>query len=155
MEKSYEVLKSVIDKVGAKVVASKLGLSQSMIYKWCQESEDAPDKILPSGAANPLDRIQIIYELTKDPELINWICQMAQGYYVKNPSEAKINVDTKVLKNIHRFIKEFSETLDAISQSYADKKITQEEAKGIRKEWEELKRIGEGFVTACEQGKFN
>lgn len=154
MKKSYKVLKKAIDNVGTKAVAAKLKVSNTLVYKWCQEKEEK-DGPIASGAANPLDRIRMIYEATDDIELINWICQIADGYYVKNPSKDKVTSDARVMKNIHKFIREFSETLDAISDSYADKSITTDEAKKIRKEWEDLKRIGEGFVKACEMGKFD
>ncbi len=109
-----------------------------------------------SGAANPLDRLQKIYEITQDPEIIKWMCQMADGYFVQNPSKNKKLVDASILKNIQAFIKEFSETLDVISASYnKGKRITEQEAKKIRKEWEDLKSIGEGFVMDCESGQFN
>lgn len=154
MKKSYKILKQAIDKVGVKTVTAKLKISSTLVYKWCQEKEEK-DGPIASGAANPLDRIKAVYDMTQDIELINWICQAADGYYVKNPSKEKITSDTKVMKSIHGFIKEFSETLEAISHSYSDKSITMDEAKKIRKEWEDLKRIGEGFVQACELGKFD
>ena len=57
---SHEVLKQSVSDLGVKSVASDLGLSTSLIYKWCQpsEAEDA------SGADNPLDRLAKVYELT-------------------------------------------------------------------------------------------
>ncbi len=154
MRKSYEVLKKAIAKVGVKKVAAELNVSQSLVYKWCQASQ-IPEIWLASGANNPLDRIKRIFELTHDQAIINWVCQLDEGYYVKNPHD-QVNVDSGVMNNIHHLIKEFSETLDAISRSYSDdKRISREEAKDIRKEWEDLKRIGEGFVLACESGRFD
>ncbi len=35
--KSHEVLKQVIEEVGAKRVAADLKVSNSLVYKWCQE----------------------------------------------------------------------------------------------------------------------
>ena len=154
MRKSFEVLKQAIFKVGVKKVASELNVSQSLVYKWCQESQD-PDVWLSSGANNPLDRIKKIYELTGEPAIIHWVCQMGAGYFVKNPNEP-VSIDSRVMNNIHHLIKEFSETLDAISRSYGDdKRISCDEAQFIRKEWEDLKRIGESFVLACEAGRFD
>ncbi|MGE0268236.1 MAG: phage regulatory CII family protein [Candidatus Omnitrophota bacterium] len=155
MQKSYEVLKNGIEKVGAKLVAAKLNVSQSLVYKWCQDSDEA-NKIIPSGAANPLDRVQQIYDATQDPEMINWICQKADGFFARNPKDNEFpTIGAKVLKNVHMLIKEFSEALEAISQSYDEgKRITRKESDRIRKEWEDLKCIGEGFVRACESGKF-
>jgi len=156
MQKSYLVLKKAIESAGVKAVSAQMNLSQSLIYKWCQDSEECDEVIQASGAANPLDRLQKIYEVTQDESMIAWACEMADGYFVKNPPKGKGSVDVNILKNIQRFIKEFSEALDVISESYnRGKRITEQEAKKIRKEWEDLKRVGEGFVGACESGKFN
>ena len=80
--KSYEVLRKAIDQVGVKIVAAELNLSPALIYKWCQECAKDDPELVASGAVNPLDRINEIYEKTKDVELINWICRMANGYFV-------------------------------------------------------------------------
>lgn len=154
MLKSHEVLKKAIEKSGVKSVASDLKLSTALVYKWCQELSDKDDPSV-SGAINPLDRIQQIYDKTKDAELINWVCQMANGYFVENALVDEPR-ELRIFKNIQKMIKEFSETLEKISECFDnDQKITRQEAAQIRKEWEDLKRIGEGFVFACELGKFN
>lgn len=155
MEPSYKILKQAIHKAGAKTVAAELGLSLSLIYKWCQDRGTDVTYPLPSGTQNPLDRLKKIYELTGDDDLIHWVCRMGQGYFVRNTAGQHPSCDAHVLRNIQNFIKEFSETLDAIARSYNnDKRISLDEAKAIRKEWEQLKRIGEGFVRACEDGRF-
>lgn len=155
MQESYEILKKSIERVGAKKIAPQLGLSQSLVYKWCQRLADE-ESWQQGGAVNPLDRIKQIYEITQDEDLINWVCQIADGYFVKNPNIKKQNRDAEALKNIQLFIKEFSEALDAISKSYDDdKSIDAKEAIKIRKAWEGLKRVGEAFVRECEKGDFN
>ncbi len=155
MQESYHILKKAIAQVGAKKIAAKLGLSQSLIYKWCQKVSDE-QSWLQAGAVNPLDRIKQIYEATTDEDLINWVCQIADGYFVKNQSLKRINPDVEALKNIQLFIKEFSQALDAISKSYDDdKRIDAKESVKIRKAWENLKRVGEAFVRECEHGDFD
>jgi len=152
--KSYEVLKKAIERVGVKSIAAELKLSAPLVYKWCQEPSDKDDPSI-AGAINPLDRIKEIYEKTKDVDLISWICQMANGYFVENELVDEPR-NVHIFKNIQRLVKEFSETLGKISECFEnDQKITRQEAAQIRKEWEDLKRIGEGFVFACELGKFN
>jgi hypothetical protein len=152
---SYEVLKKAFAKPGAKKIAAELGLSQSLVYKWSQNKAD-PESWQQGGAVNPLDRIKQLYELTGDAELINWLCQTADGYFVKNPAVKKSSRDAQALRNIQLFIKEFSEALDAISKSYDDdKSIDSKEAVKIRNAWEDLKRVGEAFVRECEKGDFN
>ncbi len=154
--KSHEALKKAIDRVGAKTIAAELNLSSALIYKWCQECSKEDSNLTMSGAINPLDRIKEIYEKTKDVELIDWICRMANGYFVQNALIDQDTYDARVFKNTQKLIKQFSDTLEKISDCFDnDSKITSKEAASIRKEWEELKSIGEGFVYACELGKFN
>lgn len=154
MEKSYKVLKEAVDKVGAKKVASELGVSTALVYKWCQKPADDRD-FEASGANNPIDRLEKIYKLTKDQSLIDCLCELANSYRVDNFSDTDKMNKKDVVDIIPRIIKEFSETLDAISKSYNDDKlIDEDEAKLIRKEWNELKSLTEGFVRACEEGVF-
>ena len=145
MIQSHEVLKNAMEKVGVKSVASSLGVSAALVYKWCE----------PDAAANPLDRLKQIYDLTHDPEIIHWVCRLADGYLVPNPPAAEPSRDERFFVNTQKMIQEFSDTLEKISDCFGDKKISGEEARSIRKEWEDLKRTGEGFVRACETGRFN
>ncbi len=154
MNESYEVLRSAIERVGAKKVAANLGLSMSLIYKWCQKPPDDED-FMASGAANPLDRLRLIYELTGDEAVIDWMCGCAGGYLVKDLPHKDAG-EAQMFFQIQCLIKEFSEALDAISKSYENgHRITIEESKRIRKEWNDLKRIGESFVRACESGEYD
>ncbi len=156
MKESYKILRQAIDKVGVKKVAAEFNISTAMIYKWCENPAPAISYKDASGAVNPLDRIRKIYEITADPAIIQWVCQIADGYFVENALPKKDYTSTQVLINMQKIIKEFSETLNKISEAYADdKKIDAQEAAAIRKEWEDLKRIAEAFVRACESGKFN
>lgn len=155
MQESYQILKKTIERVGVKKVAMQMGLPQSLVYKWCQKAADE-ESWRQGGAVNPLDRIKQIYDMAQDIELINWIYQIADRYFVKNSPVKRSNPDGHALKNIQLFIKEFSQALDIISKSYDnDKKIDIKESAKIRKAWEGLKRVGEAFVTECEHGDFN
>jgi len=156
MKKSYLVLRKAVDKIGVKKLAAELKCSHSLIYKWCQDKSVAPGGVTASGAANPLDRLRKVYDLSQDLDIVQHMCQAADGYFVENETFSRKQCDSTVLKNIQAFIKDFSETLDVISESYNnEKRITLSEAKRIRKEWEDLKRTGEGFVRACELGRFD
>ena len=54
-----------------------------------------------------------------------------------------------------KILQEFSDLLDAVSSSVEnDGDIDAKEAKRIRREWEDLKRITESFVVACERGVY-
>jgi hypothetical protein len=154
MKKSNEVLKNAFEKTGFKAISSDLKLSTVLLYKWCQDFS-VTNKGTFRGAINPLERIAQLYGKTKDVEIINWICQKANGYFVQNNLIDEDALDAKLFNNTQRIIKEFSETLEKISECCNDGKISHKEAESIRKEWEDLKRVGESFVFACELGKFN
>src|ERR1043166_1923293 len=78
--KSNELLRQVCKKKGFKNVASESGLALSCIYKWCE-----PDGSKASGALNPLERVALLLQITKDPRLAQWVCECAGGYFVPNP----------------------------------------------------------------------
>ncbi len=156
MKETYKVLKKAFDRVGIKKIASSLKVSSALVYKWSQNPAQVYSYKTASGAKNPLDRIYKIYEVTEDPQILQWLCKAAGGYFVQDQSLVQIPKEKDVLVNIQQFIKEFSETLDKISECYSDDgKISKKEAKEIRAEWEDLKCMGEGFVMACEAGKYS
>ena len=136
---SHEVIRQALDKVHVKEVAEKMGLSLSLVYKWGQD-----DEVKGSGAANPLDRVRHLYELTQDDSLIHWLCQRAQGVFVKNPPTSR-KPTREVMPATQEIVQQFADLLAAISQ---------EESEKIRHEWDELKRLTERFVKWCEAGDF-
>ncbi len=147
---SYEVMKKSVSDLGVKSVASDLGLSTSLIYKWCQpsDSEDA------SGADNPLDRLARVYELTGDRGPIEWLCRLADGYFVENVTTEDVDA-IPLLHMTRRIVREFSDLLDVLTESIEnDGMIDSDESIKIRKEWEELKSSAESFVSACEKGVY-
>ena len=74
---SHEVLREVLEKCNAKQVASDMGLSLSLIYKWAE-----PAEMHGSGTANPLDRIEALVRCSGDERLVQWICERAGGTYL-------------------------------------------------------------------------
>ena len=148
---SHEVLKKSVSDLGVKSVASDLGLSTSLIYKWCQPSDTEES----SGAGNPLDRLAKVHELTGDTGPIKWLCQQADGYFVRNKPCEDIEA-VPLLHMTRRIVREFSELLDVLTESIEnDGVIDLDESKKIRKEWEELKSSAESFVSCCEKGVYN
>lgn len=140
--KSHEVIKQTVDALGAKKVASELGVSLSLLYKWSEPTDE-------SGAANPLDRVAQLSRITQDPRCVMWLCQQMNGVYVKNPQPLGGRLD--VMRETQRLLKEFSDLLMAVSNAWEDAKVSGEEADKIRAEWDELKSIAETFVVACEE----
>ena len=147
---SHEALKKAINTKGVKAVAAEMNLSASLVYKWCKE-HDSPDDW---GANNPLDRILKIVEVTEDTGPIHWLCQSVNGFFVENPLRQG-SQDTPFLQATQKMLGEFSEMLQAVSESYGnDGSIDTGEAEHIRREWEELKTLAERFVVSCEQGGY-
>jgi len=149
---SHEVLKQTVNHLGVKAIASDMGLSTSLIYKWCQPKEEVDS----SGADNPLDRIMRIYKLTGDRSPVEWLCQNIGGFFVKNhPVEMQDGDFFQPLKATQEILSEFSQLLEVVSQSIEDDQlIDTREAANIRRVWENLKSITESFVVACEAGKY-
>lgn len=152
--KSWELLREATDRVGVKAVAARLHLSAALIYKWCQEPKSAdPDA---SGARNPLDRLLLLYEITQDARLINWVCQAANGFFTPNPQLHPRSHGEQLLGTTQRVVQDFGELLSDICRSIEnDGVISPDEADTIRQSWERLKMQAESFVVACERGIYS
>lgn len=146
---SYELLREVLQKCSAKQIAGDLGLSLSMIYKWAEP----PEETAGSGASNPLDRIEALLRCTNDPRIVQWICQRAGGFFIKNPKLHNPHPDY-LIPATNEIIQEFADLLAVVANAAADNTISAEEAKKIRARWEELKAVTESFVRCCEEGNF-
>ncbi len=145
---SHEVMREVLKKTSAKLIAAEMGLSLSLIYKWAEPPVDESG----SGAGSPLDRVGELIRITGEVRVAQWVCEQAGGFFIRNPknlprSQALIPVTNDI-------VHEFADMLATIATSSADSVITKDEAKNIRARWEELKTVTEGFVAACEGGNF-
>jgi hypothetical protein len=146
---SHEILREIFQECSPKQVASELGLSLSMIYKWAEP----PDISAGSGSTNPLDRIEALLRCTEDRRLVQWICQRAGGFFILNPKVNKPH-PSYLIPATNEIVQEFADLLAVIATAAADNQITQKEAQQIRARWEELKCVTESFVSCCEQGNF-
>ena len=145
--KSHELLHDVFDRSSPKQVAEDLGVSVSLVYKWAEPPEQG------SGAANPLDRIDGLLQSTKDPRIVEWLCNRAGGFFVRNPTMAKPGAYA-VVPATNKIVQEFADMLGVIASAALDNSITPTEANKIRDRWEDLKSVTENFVTCCEKGNF-
>jgi hypothetical protein len=143
---SHEVMKEVLRRTSAKQVAAELGLSLSLIYKWAEAPDDA------SGANGPLDRVAQLIRVTQDPRIAQWVCEQSGGFFIPNPDQLPANRPLMPVTN--DIVQEFADMLATIAQASADNVITKDEAKTIRRRWEELKSVTEGFVQSAEKGAF-
>jgi hypothetical protein len=146
---SHELLREVFQKCSPKQVAAELGLSLSMIYKWAEPG----DPTAGSGSTNPLDRIDALIRCSKDPHLVQWICQRAGGFFIQNPKTTNPH-PAYLIPATNEIVQEFADLLAVVAAAAADNQITQRESKQIRARWEELKSVTETFVACCEEGNF-
>lgn len=146
---SHELLREIFQECSPKQVAADLSLSLSMIYKWAEP----PDQAAGSGSTNPLDRVEALLRCTRDERLVQWLCQRAGGFFIRNP---KTNAPHPafLIPATNQIVQEFADLLAVVATAAADNHITEKEAKQIRARWEELKCVTEGFVACCEQGNF-
>src|SRR5205809_4434291 len=144
---SHEILREIFQECSPKQVASELGLSLSMIYKWAEP----PDPAAGSGSTNPLDRLEALLRCTNDRRLVQWICQRAGGFFILNPKTNKPH-PSFLIPATNEIVQEFADLLAVIASAAADNQITRKEAQQIRARWEELKTVTESFVACCEEG---
>lgn len=143
---SYEVMREVLKKTSAKQIAADLNLSLSLIYKWAEPTEDGV------GATGPLDRVAQLLRSTRDVRLAQWVCEQADGFFIRNPHNLPPN--QPLIPATNDIVQEFADMLATIAQASADNTISGEEARTIRRRWEDLKIVTEGFVRAAESGSF-
>ena len=119
-----------------------------MIYKWAEppQADSAP-------SANPLDRVAALVHCSNDARIVQWICQNAGGFFVKNPRTTNAHPDY-LMPATNEIVQEFADLLAVIASAAADNQINRTEAKTIRARWEELKSVTETFVSCCEAGNF-
>jgi regulatory protein CII len=153
--KSYEVIRNAVEDQGVKAVAAALKVSAALVYKWCEPPAEQDDPEA-SGAKNPLDRVRDLYLLTKDIHLIRWLCNEAGGFFVTNPvPELRKSADEAIFSETREMVRDFSELLEAVTQSTEDDgRIDAEEADKIRQKWEDLKACVEHFALSCEKGQY-
>ena len=144
---SHELLRDVFQKVSPKQAAAELGLSLSMVYKWAEPPDQS------SGAVNPLDRVAVLMQCSKDSQIPQWLCQKAGGFFVKNPRPNGTH-PLHLVPAMHTVVQDFADLLSDMAAASHDSQITPVESKSIRSRWEELKSVTEEFVRCCENGDF-
>ena len=149
MMDSAEALRTAVKEVGVKRVAAALGVSTSLVYKWCERARNE-DGSPGSGTPNPLDRLALLIEITGDERPVGWLAEAAHGFFTRNPSGRPAS-GLGLLRQTQVIVKEFADLLESIEDSLADGIIEPVEAVHIRREWESLKSAGEMLVVSCER----
>lgn len=148
---SYEILRDAFEKTSPKEIASELGISLSLVYKWSQPPEEEGQG---SGSKNPLDRATELIRLTRDIRIIQWLCHQSGGFFVRNPKTTEEH-HREVGPATNSIIQQFADLLESITTAASDHTISEAESERIRRHWSDLKTTTEGFVRACEQGNFD
>jgi hypothetical protein len=146
--KSHELLREIVHEGNPKQLADDLGLSVSMIYKWAEPAGENQ-----SGTPNPLDRVGTLIRSSGRTDIAQWVCEQAGGYFVKNTAEK--TSPPALLEATHKLVQEVAEVLSVVSAAAVDNRIGADESKAIRRRWERMKSLTEGFVRACEAGDFH
>jgi hypothetical protein len=144
---SHEVMKEVLKTTSAKQIAAEMNLSLSLVYKWAEPIEEG------GVSTSPLERVGQLVRITKDPRVAQWVCEQADGFFIRNPHN--LPATPHLIPATNDIVREFADMLATIAQASADSTITKDEARGIRRRWEELKSVTEAFVRAAETGGFN
>ena len=109
---SHEVLREVFENCSAKQIAADLDLSLSLVYKWAEPpTQDGP----PTG--NPLERVAALYRCSKDERLLQWLCQQAGGFYIKNPKTHHAHPDY-LIPATNEILQEFADLLAVIASAW-------------------------------------
>ena len=146
---SHDVLREVLKSTSAKQISADLSLSLSLVYKWAE----TPDANALTQSFNPLDRVDQLFQSTKDLRLLHWLCERAGGFFIKNPRITHSHPDY-LIPATNQIVQDFADLLSVVSNAANDNCITGDEAKNIRKQWEQLKSVTETFVVCCENGNF-
>jgi hypothetical protein len=138
---SGEAMKAACEQVGVKEVATTLGVSPTWIYNQVNDPEKK----------DLFQRFVEFSEACGNDIPLQWVCEQFNGYFVKNPEIRVKNekIDEKIVSGA---VKEFGDVLQEVGKAMHDGSVSKSEASKIRSEWEDLKRLLESFVLACEFG---
>jgi hypothetical protein len=156
MMPAHELLRRAIhDKdIRVKDVASLLGVSAALVYKWIESPEVLPDQSEPTGAANPLARTRDLFHSIGDIRLIQWLCEHANGTFCPNDPPAGSNGTPRphVSRQALDLGAMFGMVLSAVPR---EGRPTVEQANALRAAWSAVKMAGEAMVRDAErQAKF-
>jgi hypothetical protein len=143
---AHEVMKEVLKQTSAKRIAADMNLSLSLVYKWAEPVDPG------AASGSPLERVGQLQRITGDPRIAQWVCEQGDGFYIRNPQE--LAGSARLIPATNGIVQEFADMLATIASASADSTITREEAKHIRRRWEELKGVTEAFVRAAETGSY-
>lgn len=145
---SHDVIKQLLQKTPSKQIASELGVSLSLVYKWAEPSDAG------SGTSNPLDRTEALIRLSGSYVPLEWLCERAGGVFAQKEKYLREEmIESHIALGL--LTRQFGLLLmeiGALSESGANspaRTIT------LRKNWEKTKSCLEQLIEAAEQGRFS
>ncbi len=155
---AHEVIEGALQhaaEVGAKeglgrqaahaTIATKLGVSTSLLYKWREPTEGG------SGQTNPLDRTVQLLEATGDKRILEWLCQKSGGSFL---AEEPLS-DPDLTRAANTLVRKFSLLIAELTEATEDHVIDPEESRRLRASWNKIRERCEAFVRTCERGGYS
>ena len=126
-------------------IATALGVSTSMLYKWREPAEKG------SGQTNPIERTALLIEATGDTRIIDWLAQRAGGQFIADdPATPPPGLD----KAANALVREFGLLIAEVVDATEDHRISPDESQSLREKWNGLRKRAESFVRQCEKGAY-
>ncbi len=151
--KSFEANKRVV-KDRAKIFSKRLGISDSMVYKWTEESsfseESSGSCTKPSGRQNPVDVIEQMIEIAiafEDPreDYISQIVYLEERFKrigIDIPANILFIKPSDVTRELIKTTKEFGDLMTATSKALEKEGINKKENEKIQSEgWQLLRQV--------------
>jgi hypothetical protein len=142
---SYDIVKQILKLIPAKQIASDMGISLSLVYKW------AEPPIIGSGTSNPLDRTELLTRISGGFAPIEWLCARLNGRFV--PGAPPEIPELQVNRSRPEIVRELGYLLIELAAIAAEGEVPGPKVKSLRKQWEHVKKILEMFVLAAETGR--
>jgi len=158
MYETHELMRRIIDTVGAKVVAHALHLSLSHVYRMARHPMDADDPD-GTGTRNDLDRIEMLVDvLAARPharpvlrELHLWFDALFRR--ALDREEPAPLTDIELARRLGHVVREFGEFLETCDARDLDPKRVWQEGSEALDAIERLLRAVQAGVKAADEGE--
>ncbi len=136
---SRETMVKACEELGVKHVAAEMEVSTSVLY----------NQINDPNRTDLLKRFIDFCKATENDTTITWACEKLGGVFIPNKEISAEEIEAVSTAYVSKSVKEFGDVITVIGEAIQDGEITANEALKIKKEWEDLKRLLEGFVHVC------
>lgn len=144
-ETTWEIIDACVPRGTAEKLARHLSRSAELINRWKRQPED-DEHPSGTGSLNPIDIVEAIQDhaFAHSPSEVHRIHLYFQRRYERFSSAFKPTPLTRDERDLRvaGLVREHAEVLEAI--------LTRLPPDRVRKEWEDLKRLGEEIVTRIE-----